>query len=541
MTERHGGPWSQFDDVAALVTVLDREGRIVGFNTACERVTGWRAAEVLGRPFWDIFILPEEIEGVRAVFASLRSGMFPLEHENYWRIRSGERRWIAWSNTASLDAKGEVVHVIATGVDISERKRLDDELARSEQRQRFLDEVGDVLAHALPDYDETLRAIARLAVQSFADLCTIAIVDDATGGTRRVATVCSDPAKQHVARGLRELAAGQTQAVIMPRVLQTRRAELHTLESYLADPEKLDPGYVRLIRDLAPSSVIVAPIVARGRALGLLSVARTRSAGYVEDDLRLAVELGERAGLHTDNARQYRLAQQAIRARDDMMSIVAHDLRNPLNSINLQAQVLQRGLAKMPSANESLVKAATDIRGSVARMGQLIADLLDAARAEAGQLVQGTRASDPGKLATEAVESVRALASSKELTLRTTVQPDLPLVSADPERVHQVFANLIGNAIKFTPPGGAIEVTVERGELCVAFTVADTGQGIAPEDLPRIFERYWQGQRSDRRGAGLGLWLCKGIVESHGGVLSAQSAPGQGSRFRFTLPLVARD
>jgi PAS domain S-box-containing protein len=651
--------WSQFDTVAALVTVLDREGRIVAFNRACERLTGWSAAEVLGRPFWEIFIAPEELVEVRETFANLQAGRFPNEHENYWLTRGGGRRWVAWSNTATLDVRGEVEHVIATGVDISARKRIDDELRRSEerfrvlvdripdyaifmldaegrvaswnegarritgypaeeivgrdfsayftpeqiaagrpgellrdaatrghvedrgwrvrkdgtrfyaevsvtalrdpdgtlrgfakvtrdrtlrwkaeQRQRLFDEVSDVLAHALPDYDETLRGIARLAVQSFADICTISAVDDGVGDARRVATTCSDPAKQHVAEGLRSLEPGQTQSVIFPRVLLTRRAELHSLATYLADTDRLNPEYVRLIRELAPNSVIIAPLVSRGRALGLLSLARTRSGEYVEDDLRLAVELGERAGLYIDNARLYRRAQEAVRARDDVMSIVAHDLRNPLNNINIQAQILLRGLSKEPRPSESLRTAASDIQGSVARMGRLIGDLLDAARAEAGQLVQGGVPCDPAKLAAEAVDSVRALAASKELALSSTVMLDLPLVRADPERVHQVFANLIGNAIKFTPPGGSIQVKVERGDGCVAFTVADTGTGIAAEDLPRVFDRYWQGRRSDRRGAGLGLWLCKGIVESHGGTLSVDSAPGQGSRFRFTLPAV---
>jgi signal transduction histidine kinase len=322
---------------------------------------------------------------------------------------------------------------------------------------------------------------------------------------------------------------------IMSRVCQTLRAELHTQESYLDDPASLDPGYVRMVKDLGPRSIIIAPLVSRGRTLGILSLARTRSGAFDEDDLRLAEELGARAGLHIDNAQLYRQAQQAIQARDDLMSIVAHDLRNPLNTIGLHTQLLLQGLPKT-DANADLREAATSIKRGIASMAKLIGDLFDAARRDSGQLVQGTRPCDPAQLVTEAVENARALAESKGLVLRSVIASELPAVRADRERIDQVLANLLGNAIKFTPSGGSITVAVERDEHGVAFTVSDTGAGIAPENLPRIIDRFWQGDRTDRRGAGLGLWICSGIVKSHGGSLLVESTLGQGSRFRFNLP-----
>jgi PAS domain S-box-containing protein len=528
--------WEQFDVVAALVVVLDREGRLVAFNRAAERFTGWSSAEVLGRAVWDVFIVPEEIEAVRAVFGQLRAGQFPNEHENYWLTRSGERRWIAWSNTALCDPAGEVEFVIATGVDISRRKSAEDDLGRARQKERLLDEANDVLAHALSDYDETLHAVARLAVQSFADLCTIARVDDESRAARRVAVTCSDPSKEASAEAFRSFPVDGTHSTIMARVLETRRAELHTQSSYIEEPT-LDPAYVRLVRELDPRSIIVAPLVSRGRALGLMSLARTRAAAFDANDLRLAQELGQRAGLHIDNARLYRRALQAIHARDDVMSIVAHDLRNPLNSIGIQAQLIVRGVEAQPVPVERLRDAATSIRTSVASMDRLIRDLFDAARGEAGQLVQSVRPCEPARLVGDAGESVRALAASKGLALRLVVAPELPLVSADRERVHQVLSNLLGNAIKFTPAGGTLTVTAEREERCVAFVVSDTGPGIAAEDLPRVFDRFWRGKSSDHKGVGLGLWICKGIVQSHGGEITAQSTPGHGCKFRFTLPL----
>jgi PAS domain S-box-containing protein len=651
--------WEQFDSVAALVVVLDRAGRIVSFNPACEKLTGYRSSEVLGTAFWDVVVLREEVDAMRAMFEQIDASSFPNEYQSYWRTKSGERRWIAWSNTARLDKHGDVEIIIATGVDLTATKQTDDALRESEERFRVLvdrvpdyaifmldpegrfvswnegarritgytaeevlgrdyemlypgddraagkpranlaaaleqdhieevgwrirkdetvffaevsitalhaadgtlrgfakvirdatpywkieqreylfDQVSDVLAHALPDYDETLQAVARIAVHSFADVCTIGLYDEETRTTKRVVTVCSDPAVEVVADRIRALPHDRTQVTIMSRVLETKTAELHTLESYLDAPD-LQPDYVEVIRALAPRSIIVAPIVSRGRSLGIISVVRTQRVAFDEDDLHVAEELGERAGIHIDNARLYRHAQQAVLTRDDMMNIVAHDLRNPLNSIGIQAQLVLREISKGNSDLESLRESLTAIKTSVTTMNSLIRDLFDAARSEAGQLVRRIRPCEPARLVADAVQGARALAASKKLELSTETPPNLPLVNADSERVHQVLANLLGNAIKFTPAGGSILVSVAAQRGDVSFSVSDTGPGISGDDIPHVFDRFWKGKSADRRGAGLGLWICNGIVKSHGGALTVESRLGHGSTFRFTLPIAS--
>jgi signal transduction histidine kinase len=374
-------------------------------------------------------------------------------------------------------------------------------------------------------------------VQSFADLCTIALVDEESHGTKRVVTITSDPDAEVSAARLRALPLDRTQFAIMGRVIETRKAELHDLHTYLDETSDLHPEYVDVIRQLNFRSIIVAPLVSRGHTLGLINVLRTRSGPYDDDDRRMAQALGERAGLHIDNARLYRHAQQAIQARDDVMNILAHDLRNPLNSIGIQAQLVMRDLEKS-GGSESLREAVTSIRSSVTSMDGLIRDLFDAARSEAGQLVRRIRPCEPARIVADAVSSARALAASKKLELTAAGVQGLPLVKADQERVRQVLSNLLGNAIKFTPPGGSIVVSAEHAGSAVAFVVKDTGPGIAADDLPHVFDRFWKGKSSDRRGAGLGLWICNGIVKSHGGTISVESTVGEGSTFRFTLPLV---
>ncbi len=231
-------------------------------------------------------------------------------------------------------------------------------------------------------------------------------------------------------------------------------------------------------------------------------------------------------------------ARRAVAARDEVIAVVSHDLRNPLNAVKMAAQLAEAESARGAGASaETLHKRMAMISRSVERMARLIGDLLDVTRIEAGGFVL-ERASHPvTALVDEAVQHQRVLADARQLALRAEVAPGLPGVYVDRERVLQVFANLLGNAIKFTPPGGSVTVRAERDGACVRFAVADTGSGIAPEDLPRIFDRFWQARRTARQGTGLGLPIAKGIIEGHQGAVWAESAPGVGSTIYFTLPV----
>jgi signal transduction histidine kinase len=177
------------------------------------------------------------------------------------------------------------------------------------------------------------------------------------------------------------------------------------------------------------------------------------------------------------------------------------------------------------------------IRRSADRMERLIGDLLDVTRIDAGNLVLARERLSAGALVDEAVQSQRSLAESHSLTLRAEVPDGLPAILGDRDRLFQVFANLLGNAVKFTPEGGSIVVSAALVGARVRFTVRDTGPGIAPEHLPHVFDRFWQDRRTAGQGTGLGLSIVKGIAEAHGGEVSVESAPGEGSAFSFTLPL----
>jgi PAS domain S-box-containing protein len=229
--------------------------------------------------------------------------------------------------------------------------------------------------------------------------------------------------------------------------------------------------------------------------------------------------------------------RRAVAARDQMLGIVAHDLRNPLASIMQSAELAQRG-----PEPERLSKRLDMISRAAARMDHLIQGLLDVSLIEAGQLrIHGDRV-NVSDLVFDAVEMQRPLASSSGLALRVDVARDGDVLWANRERLHEVFENLIGNAIKFTEAGGHITVSAAPREGEVQFSVADTGCGIPPESLTHVFDPYWQTvPRAGRLGAGLGLAITKGIVEAHGGHIWVESTPGRGSTFSFTIPRVPSD
>jgi signal transduction histidine kinase len=271
---------------------------------------------------------------------------------------------------------------------------------------------------------------------------------------------------------------------------------------------------------------MVLPLRDRGRLAGVLVlVSSDPRRRQVPEDLKVAEDFAHRAALALENARLYRVAHDAVRARDEVLGIIAHDLRNPLNSVTLAAGGLLR----------SERKAAETILRSVQRADRLIQDILDVGRVEGGRLSVDRTRVPPRDLLIETLDAFSPLALDASLELLADVPATLPMVLGDRSRLLQVLSNLVGNAIKFTAAGGQIRIGAEQRGDEVCFRVSDSGSGIVAEVMSHIFDRFWQARRTDRRGSGLGLFIAKALVEAHGGRIWVESAPGQGSTFYFTV------
>lgn len=406
----------------------------------------------------------------------------------------------------------------------NEARRAREAAEREERRAAFLAAAGQELAGSL-DTDQTIATLAQLIVPNLAELCAIDMVQP-EGALRRAAVKHRNPEDQVMLETSVGSRRGETPEAIV-RIMQS-------LDAHLVGGSSSMMEYLTGRQTEASRNIIVVPLVSRGQSIGIVAAASAETKQLTNDDLPLFAELARRASLAIDNARLYAESQQAVRAREEVLAIVSHDLRNPLNAVTLAASLLQTSSTLADDDREQI----DTIEISAKRMSRLIADLLDVTRLEGGKrLPIDPQRLEVSELLGEAYELFRAQATAASVSLQCHGGDALPPVRADRHRIMQVLSNLIGNSMKFTPAGGLIAVRAEARAEDVLFNVTDTGPGIPKQHLGDIFSPYWQAKRAERLGAGLGLPIAKGIVESHGGKIWVESTPGEGTRFYFTLPI----
>ncbi|HET7341287.1 MAG TPA: GAF domain-containing protein, partial [Methylomirabilota bacterium] len=407
------------------------------------------------------------------------------------------------------------------------------------RRARLLADVSRVLASST-HYEKTLDGVAALVVPAHADWCMVHLARR-DGSVRRIAVAHADPAHAALAAETRSLpptphwlrdagpmidALRGGQSVFVPDV---RPAELERLTGGVEDR--------RIFAALGPRSLLMVPLVARGRALGSMTWARLAGRERCTvDDLRLAEDLAGRIALAIDNARLYRQAErarveaeEANRAKDEFLAVLSHELRTPLTAMLGWLRLLRGGQL----AGDKVAQALEVVERNTRTQAQLINDLLDVSRIIAGKLALDLYPVDLLPILEEAVELSRTEAEAKAVTLELAADRRAGIVLGDPLRLGQIVANLITNAVKFTPSGGRVALTLAREPEHALLTVADSGIGIDPEILPRIFDRFRQADSTITRrhgGLGLGLAIVRHLTELHGGTVQAASAgSGRGS------------
>jgi PAS domain S-box-containing protein len=516
----------------AIITV-DEEQRIVHFNRGAEEIFGWSADEMIGQPLE--MLLPV---GARTTH---HGQVTHFAHGPESARRMGARREVAgrrrdgeeFPAEASISRLESDGHLLLTVMlrDITERRR-------AEERQRFLSEAGAVLARSL-DYHQTLAEVAHLAMPMLGDACIVDV--DGADGLREIVVAHLDPTKEETMRELRRShPPGANPEHPLAVVRQTLAPMLIAqLDEAFLTRTSAGGEHTRRLRELAARSAMYVPLVARDHFLGVLSYYTAGPRPFTDDDLGLAAALAERAAIAIDNARLYEAARHASAARDEVLAVVSHDLRNPLSTIGMCAGAL---LDPEPITPDGVRSMAETMHVAADWAQRIIRDLLDVTTIEAGRLslVRGRLHVEPLLESVREVMHLQALDAG--VALRVAAEGTIPPIDADAERVVQVLLNLVGNAIKFTPRGGrvvigaAVDPASEGHRPLVRFQVRDTGTGIAGDDLAHVFDRYWQLHRTGRGGAGLGLAIARGLVEAHGGTIAVTSTPGAGSSFSFTIP-----
>jgi PAS domain S-box-containing protein len=525
---------TKFASIIALATdtiiSIDRQQRITVFNRGAEQTFGYKASEVLGQPL-ELLLPPSFVNAHAQHVEDFVSGIVSARYMGQRReivgMRKGGEQFPAEASISKIEVQGEPLMTVVLR-DISER-------CQREHEERFLASAAEVLAESL-DSQVTVDRVVHLAVPELADCCALYLIREQTLVLAGLAH-----AEQAASRQLHELLRQHPVPLEtggeLARSLQTGRCHLQELLPTAAssEPKQLAEPYGLMLRQGFRSQLCV-PLRVRSRNIGaLLLLVGPSGRRLGEGEVALAEELGRRAALALDNTLLYAEAQSATRSRDEMLGIVAHDPRSPVNTLSLSASVMLRRMKKQ-GADADQLHGVEVILQSTRRMNRLIEDLLDVVRMEAGRLSIQRSRWPVAQLVRDAAEAHQAQCTEAHVELKVELPEGLPVLNVDADRIQQVFTNLLGNALKFTPAGGAVTLAAALQEGSVVFHVSDSGPGMPPEHLAHVFDRFWQARSTDRRGAGLGLAIAKGIIEAHGGRIWARSKPGEGSTFSFALP-----
>lgn len=487
--------------------LLDGDGRVRWANAHAALLCGRAEGTLEGKALADVLpsVLAEAILPEIAALGTggeVRSFDLRMEQDGDW-----------YAGHAHAAGPGIVLHLH----DITRRRQVEGALA-------FLADAGAVLAGEL-DEGRLLSAVAGLIVPRFADWCLVAV--RGTGdAVRRIEVVARDPR--------------DTDRLLAPELARGRGdgGPADLIARGMATTEPVLVPFDRRVADTGwpPSDcVLLLPLPMRGGNAGTIVMGRAPGASaFRRDEIQVAHTVGRRVGLALENARLFDAAQRATALRDDVLSIVAHDLRSPLYAIVLAASAVgdERldDVALRQTARQSILKAAE-------RIDRLLEDLLNAARLDAGWAPREAERVAVSQLLEDTVETFRrrALLEGVRLEVRLHELGEAQ-VEVDADRMNEALSNLVDNALRFTPRDGTVTLSAEDTPSGLLLSVTDTGPGIDAAALPRLFDRFWQARRSGRAGAGLGLFIARRIVEGHGGSIWAESEQGRGSVFRILLP-----
>jgi PAS domain S-box-containing protein len=512
-----------YDFAPVAYLTLDTAGRVKEANLTAARLLGVPRLRLCGSAFVQ-FVAPADASR----FGEHLRGCVEHRVKSIAEVavlpgRTAPPLFMQVTTTPLFDEAENVIECRTTLTDITAAKR-------NEERQSLLSEASRLLATSL-DHEVALSGVIRLAVGRFADLALLDLVRE-DGALYRIdqATMLDDVALPSSA----------------PLTAVAGEAQLKALASHQAlfvadcSPSRLSAivgrELQRVVARDGTSSAMVVPLISRGIVLGALTlVAGRRLRKFSPADLTTAEDLAERIAVRLDNARLYRQARDAIAAREEILALVAHDLRNPLSAIRLSTMSLGAGPPPVVERRKGWPRIER-VRRIADHMSRMLEDLAEFSGLDGRPFALDMAAREVPQLLNEVVETLVPIASDKGINLQLGAAPADGQIVCDPDRVLQVFSNVVGNAVKFSQRGGTIEIQSSAKDGAVQFTVRDDGPGMARDDLEHIFDKYWQAERRTGRGRGLGLYIAKRLVEAQGGAIWCESEPAKGTCVSFTLP-----
>jgi PAS domain S-box-containing protein len=484
-----------YDSTSDPVYLVCVEGggqyRFVSVNESFLRVTGYRVGQVVNAPMERV--VPSANVGlVRSEYEQAIAVRHPIIYEETAELPAGTR-YAEITLIPIFEGSGPVTHILADIRDVTARRLVEAQREQLLSNAEFLSDATRLLASL--DIEHALGDVARLAVPYLGDGCAVDFFGD--GGPRRVVAIARDPRTPMFVD-------------VHPTVL----------------------GGNALVYRIGSTHCLGVPLLIKGHLTGAITIRAERDRKYSSIDLDLVEELGRRAAMAIDNARLYRHAEEALRARDEFLSIAAHEIRGPITSIHLTVQaLLQRKLRP-----EALPRAFELIEREDRRLSRFVDELLDLGRLRAGRLQLQLEDVDLGEVVREVVKRVGAELATSGSSLTVAAQPDV-VGAWDRFRMEQLVTNLLSNAIKFGL-GKPIEISVSTSDGRARLTVRDHGIGIAPPARARIFKPFERNVSIRHYGGlGLGLHIVNTIVGAMGGSVSVESELGAGSAFIVVLPL----
>jgi len=531
------------ETISDQIVVFDAGGNFIYGNNAARKANGLESLETGETSLKELYrdvefrdvhgqvIPPGEYPSVKANRGIATQGNI----FQYINKKTGVRTWYETNATPIPDAQGKTSYVIISYQDITEKKIQEDKL-------RFLVNAFKILSGTL-DFNVLLNEIAKLMVPTLADWSAIDIVSS-DGSPKRVAVVHQNPKMIALVKEVdKHFPPDPNAPTGLYHVIKTGQPDfIPEITEEMIAQGVTDEAALRLLRKLNLVSVITVPIAARGKILGALTLVQAESGRhYTKEDIEFASDFCNHIGILLDNAKLYQEVESQNQTKERFLAILSHELRNPLAPIVNSLELLQFKNIEDPEMRNEIEVMNRQFK----YMEKLLRDLLEVSRLTSGTISLEKAPLDLKKTVEEAVDSIKLIARQTELTVHISV-PDHPtLVVGDSVRVAQIVNNLLDNAIKFTPPGGSIWITLDSDGKKARVSVKDNGIGIKPELLPRIFDLYAKGERqgSDKlnNGLGIGLVLVQKLLDLHGATIVAKSGGiGYGSEFIIEIPMLAR-